>query len=159
MAQTCCLLFEGLCDIASGYEHLASRVCGWQIGIIAQNWANYGGGCCARKKGNFEVSMEAERMAISFAVLQKNGLCVRQMFINTTWGVLQNCEQTQHQTRQSTQDKEDTPEWEQMLKWLPLSTILYAVAGHKNKEGTMEEPVWVQFGQIHFEFWRNTFCN
>ena len=76
---------------------------------------------------------------------------------------MQNCEQTQ---RQTVQDKADTPEWEQMLKRPLLSMILYAVTGHKNKEGTVEEPVWVQFGQIHFELLRihfairtNTFCN
>ena len=80
-----------LCDIASGYEQLASRVCGWQIGIIGQieliaaaGVAPEKRGSCARKKGNLrqkkgefcstngtagEVSMEAEGMAIGFAVL------------------------------------------------------------------------------------------
>ena len=52
-----------LCDIASGYEQLASRVCGWQIGIIGQieliaaaGVAPEKRGSCA-KKGNYAPQM------------------------------------------------------------------------------------------------------
>ena len=46
-----------------------------------------------------------------------------------------------------------------MAAFVKAFLLPYAVAGHKNKEGAVERPVWVQFGQIHLEFLRYTFCS
>ena len=38
-----------------------------------------------------------------------------------------------------------------MAAFVKAFLLPYAAAGHKNKEGAVERPVWVQFGHIHFE--------